>query len=129
MHYFHNKGIAMLRQILFIGLLVPHLVTLGQSTHPIEQTRETHVLNRLGFGVSAPDLQRIQNIGVKAYIAEQFQPQNHPIAARFRATISYYYPTTAKHKQYVDFVWRKTKSQQTIPSQYEWRQSGQAWLK
>jgi uncharacterized protein (DUF1800 family) len=41
-----------------------------------EQTKATHVLNRLGFGARPGDVERVQKMGVREYIEQQLHPES-----------------------------------------------------
>jgi len=54
------------------------LVTATASPAPArisEDQKITHVLNRLGFGARPGDVERVQKIGIEAYIEEQLRPE------------------------------------------------------
>ncbi len=47
------------------------------AANSIQNQADTiHVLSRLAFGPSPDDLQKVQSVGIKAYIREQLNPQN-----------------------------------------------------
>jgi len=49
--------------------------TLSQTVPLTDRQKELHVLNRLTFGPTAVDLDRIQKIGIPAFINEQLNPE------------------------------------------------------
>jgi uncharacterized protein (DUF1800 family) len=60
-------------------------VTAQRPAAPADTRTVVHVLNRLGFGPAPGDVERVQRMGVDAYIAEQLTPSRSPdesLAAR-----------------------------------------------
>jgi uncharacterized protein (DUF1800 family) len=56
-----------------------------QSPELTEHQKAIHVLNRLGFGPRPGDVQRVEKIGVDAYIRQQLHPQSIDDAAAEKA--------------------------------------------
>ena len=75
------------RMLMILLGLATGLTGLGaqRSAPPADAQTVVHVLNRLGFGPAAGDVERVQRIGVEAYIEEQLHPGRLPddqLAAR-----------------------------------------------
>ncbi|MEX0801926.1 MAG: DUF1800 family protein [Candidatus Binatia bacterium] len=57
-------------------LIIGSLVSIANADSIPADLREIHVLNRLGFGPRAGDIERVQSVGVERYIDEQLSPSN-----------------------------------------------------
>ncbi|WP_394796957.1 DUF1800 domain-containing protein [Armatimonas sp.] len=58
-----------------LGIAAPAL----SADKPLtEEQRIVHVLNRLGFGPRPGDIERVQKLGLKTYIAQQLHPETLP---------------------------------------------------
>src|SRR4051794_18959359 len=58
----------------------------SQSPTPLtERQKVVHVLNRLGFGPRVGDVERVEKMGIEAYVRQQLQPESIDDAAAERA--------------------------------------------
>lgn len=75
--------------LILLGLAITVPVVEGQRfTPPADTKAVVHVLNRLGFGPMPGDVERVQRLGIQAYIEEQLNPSRIPdeaLAARLAA--------------------------------------------
>src|SRR5687768_17407201 len=71
---------AAARMLLILLGLVTGLTGLGaqRGSAPADPKTVVHVLNRLGFGPAPGDVERVQRMGIAAYIEEQLNPSGLP---------------------------------------------------
>lgn len=87
-----------------------------------------HVLNRLGYGVSPGDLQRVSALGVASYIEEQLNPEtidesaNAPLHEHEAALFSLYQPGVEQSLVRPGDLWRYFKGTQEPPM--FWKDTG-----
>jgi uncharacterized protein (DUF1800 family) len=61
--------------LVLLSLLLVTATASPAPTRISEDQKITHVLNRLGFGARPGDIERVQKIGIQAYIEEQLRPE------------------------------------------------------
>lgn len=71
---------------LSLSVLV-NLAPLPAWAAPSSPAEALHVLQRLSFGPAPGELQRVANIGVDAYIAEQLHPERLPLSAPLQSRL------------------------------------------
>src|SRR5262249_10053329 len=74
-----HKVPAAISLVLVVGLLVPTIPAAADSRSKTtkgltEDQRIVHVLNRLGYGPRAGDVERVKRIGLDKYIDQQLHP-------------------------------------------------------
>lgn len=111
------------RQILLASLL-SSLCLFGSALGDEGLEQAGHVLNRLAYGPSPEDLQRIQDMGVTGYIQGQLTPEtidesdNQALNARETALFGEVIPATETHLIKVGAIWRYFKGTQEPPANW-----------
>lgn len=72
-----------------ISLLAALLSQSAFAALTLEQ-KQLHVLNRLGYGPNAVELEKIRKMGVDAYISEQLNNPNQPLPASLKTQLNQY---------------------------------------
>ncbi len=61
------------------GLLTAALLVMSAGVSASDDTQALHVLNRMAFGPRPDDVQRVDAMGVDAYITQQLHPDSMPL--------------------------------------------------
>jgi uncharacterized protein (DUF1800 family) len=62
--------------VVFLTAAVVNSAPIQSAAAPDTQQQITHVLNRIGFGARPGDVERVQQMGLRAYIDQQLQPES-----------------------------------------------------
>ena len=66
-----------MKRFLLVGLALSAIVSVGASENADDQAI-VHVLNRIGYGARAGDVERVRALGVQRYIDQQLHPERVP---------------------------------------------------
>ena len=82
-----HAGSGVLRRFCGASLLLALMSQPAFAALTLEQ-KQVHVLNRLGYGPNAVELEKIKRVGIDAYINEQLNNPNQPLPANLQSQLN-----------------------------------------
>ena len=66
-------------RLLLLTTVLVVMLPASYAGDAVDKTTALHVLNRLGYGPSPGDLERVRRIGIEDYIQQQLHPETNPL--------------------------------------------------